>query len=311
MDNISAKEELTTMEIIQFELGDKLEQVNDLILCLGFFDGVHLGHQKLIKRAKKDGYKLGVFTFNQSPAYVLGNKTSDNCITSIADKADLFEELGVDYLYLMDFNKEVANATKDEFIDQVLKQINPYQICCGPDYHFGVRAQGDVDYLKLFFNVKVNDFENMGGNKISSRQIISLIKEGKMEEVASMLGRPYRINGTVMVGFKKGRDLDFPTANLSLEYEYIYPLNGVYVGYAYVFDKKYKAIINVGTHPTINPLNEPIIEVHLLDFDENIYGKNIFVEFIQYIREEKKFESIDALKIQLGRDKSKARKILE
>ena len=299
------------MEIIQFELGDKLEQVPDLILCLGFFDGVHLGHQKLIKKARKEGYKLGVFSFNQSPAFVLGNKTSDTCITSIADKADLFEELGVDYLYLMEFNKETLKATKDEFISQVLLRINPYQICCGPDYHFGTRAEGDVAYLKQYFNVKVNDFENMGGNKISSRNIISLIKEGKMEEVASMLGRPYRINGTVMVGYRKGRDLDFPTANLALEYEYVYPLLGVYVGYAYVYGEKYKAIINVGTHPTINPLNEPIIEVHLLDFDQNIYGKNIFVEFIQYIREEKKFESIEALKIQLGRDKSKARKILE
>ena len=299
------------MEIIQFELGDKLEQVPDLILCLGFFDGVHLGHQKLIKKARKEGYKLGVFSFNQSPAFVLGNKTSDTCITSIADKADLFEELGVDYLYLMEFNKETLKATKDEFISQVLLRINPYQICCGPDYHFGARAEGDVAYLKQYFNVKVNDFENMGGNKISSRNIISLIKEGKMEEVASMLGRPYRINGTVMVGYRKGRDLDFPTANLALEYEYVYPLLGVYVGYAYVYGEKYKAIINVGTHPTINPLNEPIIEVHLLDFDQNIYGKNIFVEFIQYIREEKKFESIEALKIQLGRDKSKARKILE
>ena len=298
------------MEIIQFELGDKLEQVPDLILCLGFFDGVHLGHQKLIKKAKKEGYKLGVFSFNQSPAFVLGNKTSDTCITSIADKADLFEELGVDYLYLMEFNKDTLSATKDEFISQVLLRINPYQICCGPDYHFGTRAEGDVAYLKQYFNVKVNDFENMGGNKISSRNIISLIKEGKMEEVTSMLGRPYRINGTVMVGYRKGRDLDFPTANLALEYEYVYPKVGVYVGCAYVYGDKYMAIINVGTHPTINPLNEPIIEVHLLDFDQNIYGKNIFVEFIQYIREEKKFESIDALKNQLGRDKTKARKIL-
>ena len=299
------------MEIIQFELGDKLEQVPDLILCLGFFDGVHLGHQKLIKKAKKEGYKLGVFSFNQSPAFVLGNKTSDTCITSIADKADLFEELGVDYLYLMEFNKDTLSATKDEFISQVLLRINPYQICCGPDYHFGTRAEGDVAYLKQYFNVKVNDFENMGGNKISSRNIISLIKEGKMEEVTSMLGRPYRINGTVMVGYRKGRDLDFPTANLALEYEYVYPKVGVYVGCAYVYGDKYMAIINVGTHPTINPLNEPIIEVHLLDFDQNIYGKNIFVEFIQFIREERKFESLAALKIQLGKDKSTARRILE
>lgn len=299
------------MEIIQFEFGEKLNPVPDLILCLGFFDGVHLGHQSLIKKAQKEGYKLGVLTFNQSPAYVLGNKLVDNCITSISDKADIFEEMGVDYLYLMDFNRKVLNVTKDEFIDKVLLAINPYQICCGPDYHFGVRAEGDVAYLKRFFNVKVNDFENSKGKKISSRNIISLIKEGKMEDVTNMLGRPYRVNGTVMVGFKNGHKLDFPTANLELEYEYVFPKSGVYIGYGYVFGEKYKAIINVGTHPTINPLGEPQIEVHLIDFDGNLYGKNIFAEFIKYIRAEKKWDSLDDLKVQLNKDKLKAKKLLQ
>ena len=300
-----------TMEIIQFELGDKLQAVPDLILCLGFFDGVHLGHQSLIKKAKKEGYKLGILSFNQSPAYVMGHKTTDNCITSISDKADLFEELGVDYFYLMDFNKVSMSATKDEFINKVLLAINPYQICCGPDYRFGVRAEGDTQYLKRFFNVKVTDFENIKNNKISSRNIIALIKEGKMDEVSSMLGRPYRVNGTVMVGFKNGSKIEFPTANLKLEYEYVYPKLGVYVGYAYVYGKKYKAIVNVGTHPTINPLRDPQIEVHLLDFEGNLYGKNIFVEFIKFIREEKKWDSIDALKVQLNKDKQKAKKLLQ
>ncbi len=300
-----------TMEIIQFELGDKLEPVNDLILCLGFFDGVHLGHQALIKKAKKEGYKLGVLSFNQSPAFVMGNKLVDNCITSISDKADLFEEVGVDYFYLMDFNKEVMKATKDEFINKVLLAINPYQICCGPDYKYGVRAEGDVAYLKRFFNVKVNDFENRNNSKISSRNIISLIKQGEMEEVTAMLGRPYRINGTVMAGFHNGQKLEFPTANLNLEYEYVFPKTGVYVGYGYVYGKKYKAIINVGIHPTIDPLGAPLIEVHLLDFEGNLYGKNIFAEFIKFIREEKKFDSLEALKIQLGKDKQKAKKILQ
>ena len=299
------------MEIIQFNFGDKLQPVPDLILCLGFFDGVHVGHQALIKKAKKEGYKLGVLSFNQSPAYVLGNKLVDNCITSISDKADIFEEIGVDYLYLMDFNKKVMQATKDEFIDKVLLAINPYQICCGPDYRFGVRAEGDVAYLKRFFNLKVNDFENIKDKKVSSREIMALIKEGRMEEVTEMLGRPYRVNGTVMVGFKNGKKLDFPTANLKLEYEYVFPKSGVYVGYGYVYGEKYKAIVNVGTHPTINPLASPQIEVHLLDFDGNLYGKNIFCEFIKYIREEKKWDSLEQLKVQLGKDKQKAKKILQ
>ncbi len=299
------------MEIIQFSFGEKLEAVPDLVLCLGFFDGVHLGHQALIKKARKEGYKLGVLSFNQSPAFVKGNKLVDTCITSISDKADLFEELGVDYFYLMDFEQETLRITKDEFIDKVLLQINPYQISCGADYHFGARAEGDVDYLKRFFNVRVTDFENIGKSKISSRNIIDLISKGEMEQVKDMLGRYYRINGTVMAGFKNGQKIDFPTANMKLEYEYAFPKSGVYIGYGYVFGKKYKAIINVGIHPTINPLKKPAIEVHILDFDGNLYGKNIFVEFVKYIREERKFSSLDALKIQLGKDKQKAKKLLE
>ena len=298
------------MEIIQFEYGEKLNPVPDLILCLGFFDGVHLGHQKLIKKSKKEGYKLGILSFNQSPAYVLGHKLVDNCITSISDKADIFEELGVDYLYLMDFNRSVLNVTKDEFINNVLLAINPYQICCGPDYHFGVRAEGDVDYLKRFFNVRVSDFENIKNSKISSRQIAELIKQGEMEQVAEMLGRPYRVNGTVIAGMKNGGKIDFPTANLKLEYDYVFPREGVYIGYAYVYGEKYKAIVNVGTHPTINPLAKPAIEVHLIDFDGNLYGKNIFAEFIKFIREEKKWDTLDELKGQLTRDKQKAKKLL-
>ena len=299
------------MEIIQFELGEKLEPVNDLILCLGFFDGVHLGHQKLIKKARKEGYKLGILSFNQSPAYVLGNKLVDTCITSIADKADIFEEMGVDYLYLMDFNRQTLTATKDEFINKVLLPINPYQICCGPDYRFGARAEGDVSYLKQFFNVKVNDFENINNFKISSRNIISLIEQGEMEQVAEMLGRPYRISGIVTVGFKNGQKIDFPTANLKLEYRYVYPKSGVYVGYGYVYGKQYKAIINVGTHPTVNPLKEPLVELHMIDFDGVLYGKTILCGFIKYIRDEKKFDSLDDLKVQLTKDKQKAKKILQ
>ena len=299
------------MEIIQFRFKDPLPNLPDLILCLGFFDGVHLGHQMLIKKAKKEGYKLGILTFDQSPAYVMGNKLVDNCITSISDKADLFEELGVDYLFIMEFNRQTLNYTKDEFIDDVLLKINPYQIVIGKDYHFGARAEGDADYLKRYFNVKINDFENINDIKISSRNIIALIQNGEVDKVIPMLNRPYRVNGTVMAGMRNGQKIDFPTANLKLEYEYVYPKSGVYVGYGVVYGTTYKAIINVGTHPTINPLASPIIEVHLIDFNDNLYGKNIFVDFIQYIRDEKRFDSLEDLKAQLNRDKQKAKKILE
>lgn len=311
MVSLFANEELMIMEIVQFELGDELKPVGDLILCLGFFDGVHLGHQKLILSAKKEGYKLGILSFSQSPAFVLGHKLVDSCLTSIADKADLFEEMGVDYFYVMDFNRISLNATKDEFIQKVLLKINPYQIVCGPDYKFGVRAEGDVAYLKQFFNVKVKDFENISNLKISSRNIVAKIEEGEMEEVMEMLGRPYRVSGIVTEGLKNGQKIDFPTANLKLEYHYVYPKSGVYIGYANVYGQRYKAIINVGTHPTINPLREPLIEVHVIDFNGVLYGKIIMCDFIKYIRDEKKFDSMEDLKAQLTKDKQKAKKLLQ
>ena len=142
-------------------------------------------------------------------------------------------------------------------------------------------------------------------------RIWTLIQEGKVDEVIPMLGRPYRITGTVMVGFKNGQKIEFPTANLKLEYEYVYPKSGVYVGYGVVYGTTYKAIINVGTHPTINPLASPQIEIHLFDFEGNLYGKNISVDFVKFIREETKFDSLEELKKQLNKDKIKARKILE
>ena len=147
--------------------------------------------------------------------------------------------------------------------------------------------------------------------KISSRDIVKLIQTHKMEKAAELLGRPYRINGLVVEGKHNGRTIDFPTANLSLDYPYVFPDFGVYMGYAEVYGKTYKAIINVGTHPTVVPLYKPIIEVHIIDFMGNIYGKDIFVSFISYMRGEKKFESLEQLKEQLTKDKEKAKKTLK
>ena len=147
--------------------------------------------------------------------------------------------------------------------------------------------------------------------KVSARDISKMIENGEIETANKLLGRPFRINGLVTEGKHNGKKIDFPTANLKLEYRYVYPKSGVYIGYGYVYGKKYKAIINVGTHPTINPLKEPVIEVHLIDFEGVIYGKTIFCDFIKYIRDEKKFDSLDELKAQLTKDRQKAKKLLQ
>lgn len=299
------------MKLIDFSYPNVPVSEEKIVLCLGYFDGIHLGHQALFAMAKKEGYKVGVLTFDNSPAYVLGKIDANTCLTSVSDKVEFLEELHIDYLYLMHFDKQVATLTKDEFIDKILKVINPVKLYCGEDYRFGVRAEGNPEYLKLYFNIEILSIQKKDGIKISSRDIVKLIQTHKMEKAAELLGRPYRINGLVVEGKHNGRTIDFPTANLSLDYPYVFPDFGVYMGYAEVYGKTYKAIINVGTHPTVVPLYKPIIEVHIIDFVGNIYGKDIFVSFISYMRSEKKFESLEQLKEQLTKDKEKAKKTLK
>jgi riboflavin kinase/FMN adenylyltransferase len=299
------------VEIIDFIYPNITENKEKIVLCLGYFDGVHLGHQELIKNAKKVGYKVGVLTFDNSPAYILGKISQNQYLTSVADKAEYLSELGVDYLYLMHFGKVETLLTKDEFIENVIKVINPISLFCGEDYRFGARGEGDPKYLSRFFATNVQEIVKTDNLKVASRDILKAIASKKPETATKLLGRPYRINGLVVEGAKKGRTINFPTANLELAYPYVYPATGVYIGYADVYGEKYKAIINVGTHPTINPLAKPLIEVHLIDYEGNLYGEDIFVEFISYIREEKTFESLQDLKKQLLKDEEVAKKTLK
>lgn len=299
------------MEIIEFNYPNIPVIDEKISLCLGYFDGVHLGHQSLIKHAKEVGYKVAVLTFDNSPSFILGKIEENYYITSLADKAEFLEELGVDYLYLMHFGREETLITKDEFIENVIKVINPISVHCGEDYRFGARGEGDSKYLSRFFETHVQETVKIDHLKIASRDIVHAIKNKKPEIAAKLLGRPYRINGLVVEGAKKGRTINFPTANLELAYPYVYPATGVYIGYADVYGDKYKAIINVGTHPTINPLAKPIIEVHLINYSGNLYGVDIFVEFIKFIREEKTFSNLEELKSQLLKDEEVAKNTLK
>ena len=299
------------MKIYQFDYQHTPINIEQSILCLGFFDGVHLGHQAMIEEALNEGYKVSVLTFDEAPAYVLGRIKENHYLTSVADKAEIFENLGVDAMYIMTFDKTVAQLTKDEFIDKVVRPLNPKRIYCGEDYTFGVWGEGDPDYLSLFFDVHVIETKKQDNVKVSARDISHLIEHGYIEEANKLLGRPYRLNGLVTTGKHNGEKMDFPTANLKLDYPYAFPKTGVYFGYAYVLEKKYKAIISVGTHPTIMQLTKPIIEVHIIDFEGIIYGYDIFVELLYFHRNEKLFDSVDDLKNQLLKDKKEAIKKLK
>ena len=283
------------MKIIDFDINTTPVNDKDLVLCLGFYDGLHLGHQKLIGEALKEGYPVGVMTFDIAPAVLLGKKENYS-LTSTFDKADILEDLGVKFLYLMHFEKETLKVTKDEFIEKVLKPLNPKKIFVGEDYKFGVLGEGDADYLKNFFDVQAIPLQKMDNMKISSKKIRELVEAGKMDKAAALLGRPYRICGLVVEGDHNGQKIDFPTANLELDYSYVFPKEGVYMGYGYFMNRRRKAMICVGTHPTIHQLMKPIIEVHIIDFNENLYGRVLYVDFVQYLRPIKEFDSLELLR---------------
>ena len=298
------------MKIISFNIDTTPVNDKDLVLCLGFYDGIHLGHQHLIQKALDTGYPVGVMTFDVAPAVLLGKKENYS-LTSTYDKADFLEEMGVKFLYLMHFEKETLKVTKDEFIERVLKPLNPKKIFVGDDYKFGTNGDGDATYLKRFFDVEIIPLEKVDNLKISSKKIRELVENGKMEKAASFLGRPYRISGLVVEGRGNGRRIGFATANLELNYTYVFPKEGVYMGYAYFLNRKRKAMICVGTHPTINQLLKPIIEVHIIDFNEVLYGREIYVDFVSYIRPVIEFASLDELREQLLKDEEKTKNTLQ
>ena len=298
------------MKIISFNIDTTPANDKDLVLCLGFYDGIHLGHQHLIQKALDTGYPVGVMTFDVAPAVLLGKKENYS-LTSTYDKADFLEEMGVKFLYLMHFDKETLKVTKDEFIERVLKPLNPKKIFVGDDYKFGTNGDGDAIYLKRFFDVEIIPLEKVDNLKISSKKIRELVENGKMEKAASFLGRPYRISGLVVEGGGNGRKIGFATANLELNYTYVFPKEGVYMGYAYFLNRKRKAMICVGTHPTINQLLKPIIEVHIIDFNEVLYGREIYVDFVSYIRPVIEFASLEELREQLLKDEEKTKNTLQ
>lgn len=298
------------MKIIEIDINNVIKVGNNLQLCLGYFDGLHLGHLKLIKDALKHG-PTGVMTFDISPHLYLKKVPLYSTLTSLADKADILEDLGVKYLFVLRTNDELIHLDKKAFIEKILLKLDPDKIYVGQDYRFGYMGKGTPNYLSKFIPTKIEKLYIKGKKKISSTYIINLIKEGNVKEAHKLLSRPYSLSGLVVEGNKKGRDLGFPTANLDLDFPYVLPKIGVYMGYCYFMSRKRKAIVSVSTHPTFQELDKPIVEVHIIGFDENIYGRFLKVEFINYIRDVIKFNSLDDLKIQLEKDKDLAIKRLK
>lgn len=279
-----------------------------IALCLGYFDGLHKGHQALIDKAISSGYKVGILTFDISPKQFI-NKKSKEVVLDENTRNELLEKMKVDYLFIQKFDEKFSKISAAEFINY-LKMLNPSLLVVGYDYRFGINASGDISFLKQFFKVaEVEQIKDYKG-KYSTSRLIESLSQADIKDVISVLGRPYSVNGKVMTGLQNGRKIGFKTANMKLIAPYYSPKNGVYACYAYVNNKKYYSMVNIGVHPTIQELKHPLIEVHIIDFDENIYGSEIRIEFIDFIREEIKFSSLDKLRHQLEKDVEISKNIL-
>ena len=252
---------------------------------IGNFDGVHLGHKHLIEEAKKTGYKTSIITFE--------NLSKNNGYLSDLDqKAKFLEELEVDYLIIFPF-RVVKLTFFNEFI-KILKTLKVKYITCGEDFRFGYKREGDIIDLKKHFKINIVNYLEVDRIKISSSLIKELLIDGDIVLANKFLGREYSIIGEVVHGNKIGKNLGYPTANINYN-GYLLPKNGVYLTKVKHNNKTYVGMANIGYNPTLNAQLEKRFEVHIVDFNEMIYGDEIEVSFVKFLRDEKKFSSKEEL----------------
>lgn len=298
------------MKIIEIDVRNLNVEPNPGInICLGYFDGVHLGHLDLINKAVSEG-DTAVMTFDESPNFVLKKVPNERSLTSLYDKANILKAIGVKYLYILRMSQELLQFSANEFIEDILLKIKPKKLFVGEDYRFGRYAAGSPEDLKEYFDVNIVPIRQVKDHKVSSRTIRQLVADGDVEQAHKLLSRPYTIVGLVVEGKHNGEKIGFPTANLDLDYPYVLPALGVYMGYVKLLNSKYKALICVSTHPTIMELNKPLIEVHLISYKGDLYGREIEVQFIKFMRSIIKFDSVEDLINQIQQDRDEAKKEL-
>jgi riboflavin kinase/FMN adenylyltransferase len=304
--------------ILITDLNHVSEKFDRSVITLGNFDGVHLGHQDLVRmvvrRAKETGAVSMVVTFRPHPLKILAPEKCPPLISIYEEKIKLFERLGIDVLVKIPFTVEFSAMTPEAFVKNVLcETLGAKEIFVGYNYRFGKGRKGDVQTLRRLgeqygFTVREIEQVSLGGEVISSTKIRHLLREGDVEHAARLLGSTYAITGIVVKGDSRGKGLGFPTANIAPKHAII-PSDGVYVVRLSVRDRLYDGIANIGMRPTFHK-KVLAIEVHVFDFNEDIYGEDISLYFVKKIREEKKFRNAEALVDQIRSDIETAKGIL-
>ncbi|AWE06720.1 bifunctional riboflavin kinase/FAD synthetase [Lysinibacillus sp. 2017] len=308
------------MNVIHLKYPHQLAQETNKLafsLAVGFFDGVHKGHQAVINSAKEKAQQLGVqsavMTFDPHPSIVLGRRNEKVFyITPLTQKLDTLKKLNVDTVFVVNFTSDFAKLTPEEFIKHFILDLNVKHVTAGFDFSFGAFGKGNMETMKQLsngqFGVTIVEKQADTEEKISSTRIRNYLQDGQMEQVRTLLGRAFEVPGIVVHGDKRGRTMGFPTANVQAMGGCYIPATGVYAVKILVQNEWYNGVCNVGYKPTFkNPDEKQLsIEVHILNFDKNIYGEEVVVGWYKRIRSERKFDGINALIEQIELDKQEA-----
>lgn len=297
--------------MIVFNSLEEVRNIRDTVVVLGNFDGVHMGHRKLISRAvevaKRKNLKSAVFTFSNHPRNLIAGRIIAQSILSQDDKIRIMKKLGVDYVFNVPFTWDICNMSPEEFVKELL--VGTFKMkhaVCGFNYHYGSKAAGNPQLLEemggqLGYEVDMFEPVMINGNIVSSTFIRGLIETGQVDLCRRYMGERYQVKGEVVKGNQIGRTIGFPTVNQFLDEGMVSPSNGVYVTTCTFDNKTYPSITNVGVKPTIGVYKKNV-ETHIFDYSGDLYGKTVVVEFLKKTRDEQKFDSFEELKEQISKD---------
>jgi riboflavin kinase/FMN adenylyltransferase len=294
---------------------DSFERLEYGVVTSGTFDGVHLGHKKILSRLREISEQCGgetvVLTFWPHPRTVVSEDSQSlQLLSTIDEKIELFAQLGIQHLLIVPFTRAFSELSSHEFIEQILvEKIGTKKLVIGYDHRFGRNREGSFDFLRencasYGFEVEEIPREDIENMAVSSSRIRKALITGHISEANELLGRSYTLSGTVVKGKQLGRTIGFPTANLHLHESYkLVPMNGVYIIHATHNDTKYKGMLNIGVRPTVDGTMRTI-EAHLFDFNQEVYGEDLQLDLLHYLRSEQKFDNLDMLVRQINIDKA-------